>query len=64
MVLLNADNLQYNRSLFDFFKISFHIFEAENTWSKSHKDMFASEVYREDGLQQHECCGRGLGLVG
>ena len=50
MVLLNADNLQYNRSLFDFFKISFHIFEAENTWSKSHKDMFASEVYQEDGL--------------
>ena len=28
---LNADNSQYNRSLFDFLKISFHIFEAVNT---------------------------------
>ena len=32
---LNADNLQYNRSLFDFLKTSFHIFEAVNR-SKSH----------------------------
>ena len=47
MVFLNAKSSQYNRSLtlFDFLKISFYTFEAVNTiWSKSHIDMFASEV--------------------
>ena len=31
MVFLNVENSQYNRSLFDFLKISFHTFEAVNT---------------------------------
>ena len=47
---MNVENSQYNRSLFDFLKVSFHTFEAVNTRSKSYSGMFASKVYWEDGF--------------